>query len=130
MAMSEEEILSEAARIRASRRPRVAKTCARCGNAFTGITQAKYCSDACRMAAAREQRQQQPKDQIVKVHKMHDDESYRDYFVRIGGVLTPDNEATLAAMERIRARAQPFFNANGEIENSTDFIRRDRDERS
>lgn len=55
MAMSDDEILREAGRIRASRRLRVAKACARCGTSFVGIAQAKYCSDACRVAAAREQ---------------------------------------------------------------------------
>ena len=54
MAMSEEEILREAARIQARRRKRIAKKCKHCGRDFIGVAQAKYCSDACRMAAARD----------------------------------------------------------------------------
>ena len=53
MTMTDEEILSAAARLRAARRRRVAKTCEVCGAPFEGIAQRRYCSDACRVRASR-----------------------------------------------------------------------------
>ena len=136
MAMSEEEILREAARIQSSRRKRVAKTCQRCGKDFIGVTQAKYCSDACRMAAAREHTSRKPDQAEPSQHVMHLEpflpgESIRDYFVRTAdGPLTDDEEEMIAAMERIeefwkRHPAQP-----GEYEDSTEVIRREREARA
>jgi predicted nucleic acid-binding Zn ribbon protein len=59
MAMTDEEILSAAARLRAARRRRVAKTCEVCGTPFEGVAQRRYCSDACRMRASRQRREMQ-----------------------------------------------------------------------
>jgi predicted nucleic acid-binding Zn ribbon protein len=59
MAMTDEEILSAAARLRAARRRRVAKTCEVCGTPFEGVAQRRYCSDACRMRASRRRREMQ-----------------------------------------------------------------------
>ena len=56
MAMTDEEILSAAARLRAAKRRRVAKTCEVCGTPFEGIAQRRYCSDACRVRASRARR--------------------------------------------------------------------------
>ena len=56
MAMTDEEILSAAARIRAARRRRVAKTCEVCGAPFLGVAQRRYCSDGCRVKASRQRR--------------------------------------------------------------------------
>lgn len=53
MAMTDQEILSQAARLRAARRRKIAKTCDVCGAAFEGIVQRRYCSDRCRVTAAR-----------------------------------------------------------------------------
>src|SRR5690242_18667335 len=107
--MSEDEILREAARIRAGRRLRVAKTCARCGNAFVGIAQAKYCSDACRMAAARNRRQQQPESvqekKIVNVPAQRPGESIREYWQRtFDRPLSEDDEHIVAVLERIHGK--------------------------
>src|SRR5215213_11657112 len=106
--MSEEEILREAARIQSSRRKRVAKTCQRCGKDFIGVTQAKYCSDACRMAAARDVRARPASDPEHAYH-IHlkpqlPGESIRDYWVRtVDRPLTEEDEEVIAAMERIQA---------------------------
>ena len=56
MSMTDEEILSAAARLRAARRRRVAKACEVCGTPFKGIAQRRYCSDACRVRASRARR--------------------------------------------------------------------------
>ena len=53
MAMTEEEIASAAARRSAARRKRVRKRCELCGTEFEGLTTKRYCSDRCRVQAAR-----------------------------------------------------------------------------
>jgi predicted nucleic acid-binding Zn ribbon protein len=53
MAMTDEEILSAAGRLRAAKRRRVAKTCPVCGTPFEGVAQRRYCSAACRVRASR-----------------------------------------------------------------------------
>ena len=53
MTMTDEEIVSAAARLRAAKRRRVARTCDVCGTPFEGIAQRRYCSDACRVRASR-----------------------------------------------------------------------------
>lgn len=50
---TDEDILSAAGRLRASRRRRGVKACAVCGTPFEGIARKRYCSDACRVRAAR-----------------------------------------------------------------------------
>lgn len=57
MVMSDEEILSAAARLRAAKRRQVAKTCEVCGTPFEGVAQRRFCSDACRMRASRRRRE-------------------------------------------------------------------------
>lgn len=98
MAMSDDEILREAARIRAGRRRRAAKRCARCGKSFVGIAQAKYCSDACRMAAAREQRAMAEQDSAeigpVYIATALPGESHRDYIVRQRAKLVAEGKMT------------------------------------
>jgi len=51
--MTNDEILSAAARLRAARRRRTVRQCDVCGTSFEGIVQRRYCSDACRVKAAR-----------------------------------------------------------------------------
>jgi hypothetical protein len=133
MALSEEEILREAARIRAGRRLRVAKNCMHCGTSFVGIAQAKYCSDACRMAAARERRQDKsaevPEDQIVRVPAWRPGESIREYWERTANrPLTEEDEHIVAVLERIHGKRME--NVPSDSEDSTELIRRMRDERS
>ena len=53
MTMTDEEILSAAARLHAARRRQFAKHCPVCGTAFEGIARRRYCSAACRVRAAR-----------------------------------------------------------------------------
>lgn len=53
MVMTEDEIASAAARRSAARRKRVTKRCERCGTEFEGLTTKRYCSDRCRVEAAR-----------------------------------------------------------------------------
>ena len=131
MAMSEEEILREAARIQASRRKRVAKTCQRCGRDFIGVAQAKYCSDACRMAAARDVPARPAPDPEhayhIQIEPQLPGESIRDYWTRtFDRPLTDEDEEVMAALERIeaiRGRMKPS------PENSLDIIHREREAR-
>jgi hypothetical protein len=128
MAMTEEEILSEAGRIRASKRRRVAKTCERCGKQFEAIARAKYCSDACRVAAAREHaaaREQSANQAHGQEFKLPG-ESWRDYYIRKWGEPTPEAEEAIAAVERIEA----IWGGKKPVGDSTEMIRRMREERS
>ena len=132
MAMSEEDILREAARIQAGRRKRVAKTCLRCGRDFIGVAQARYCSDACRMAAARE-REAQPRSDSGRPFQLpigdrRQGESIREYFLRTtDGPLNEREEEAIEAYERIEAI---WKNIGHSVEDSTELIRRQREERS
>jgi hypothetical protein len=130
MAMSEEEILREAARIQASRRKRVAKKCKRCGADFIGIAQAKYCSDACRMAAAREQFPQtedEAEQNIERIESPLPGESIRDYYLRTArGPLSRQEEQTIDALERIRAI---WNNVERTPEDSMEIVNREREAR-
>ena len=107
MAMSDDEILREAARIQASRRKRTVKSCQRCGTDFIGVAQAKYCSDACRMAAARErspQESEETRQHAYGIEPSLPGEPIRDYYLRTArGPLSQQEEETIAALERIRA---------------------------
>ena len=66
MAMTEEEIASAAARRSAARRKRVSKRCELCGTEFEGLTTKRYCSDRCRVEAARLRARRRPED----LHKL------------------------------------------------------------
>lgn len=54
MAMTDKEIMSAAARLRAAKRRTSEKACAVCGTSFEGIATRRFCSDRCRVRAARE----------------------------------------------------------------------------
>ena len=56
MVMTDDEIVSAAARLRAAKRRRVRKSCEVCGEPFEGIAQRRYCSDTCRVRASRRRR--------------------------------------------------------------------------
>jgi hypothetical protein len=130
MAMSEDEILREAARIRAGRRRRVAKTCERCGTSFIGLAQAKYCSDACRMAAARERimHTEEVEHEPTIVDLRRPGESIREYWTRTSdGPLSDREEEVVAALERIEAIWKKIGHPVGD---STEIIRQQREERS
>lgn len=62
MVMTEEAIASAAARRSAARRKRVAKRCEQCGTEFAGLTTKRYCSDRCRVEAARLRARRHPDD--------------------------------------------------------------------
>ena len=146
MALSEEEILREAGRIRARRRLRVAKTCAVCGKPFEGIAQARYCSDACRMAAARERNaaraETEPADDVAQeairiAERLRDDIiRYRTDAIARGEMdpstlpLTPREEEANAAIGRVRARAKAIYERVGLLDDSTELIRQARLERT
>ena len=68
MAMTDEEILSAAGRLRAAKRRRVAKTCLVCGTPFEGVAQRRYCSAACRVRASR-----QREDRAMAEERAEDD---------------------------------------------------------
>lgn len=129
MEMSEEEILREAERIRARRGLRIARECASCGNSFLGNAQERYCSDACRMAAAREdtERAVPTPEHAYRVPAHRPGESEREYFTRIAGrPPTDEEEEMFAALDRIRAI---WANATGTPENSLAIIHREREAR-
>jgi len=145
MALSDDEILREAGRIRARRRLRVAKTCAVCGKPFEGIAQARYCSDACRMAAARERkaRHDVDPDDIVYIEPHRPGESTRDYIIRgrreaiERGEMSPDkaelsawDEEQIALIDEMEADRDELFREHGLFDDSTEIIRRSREERS
>lgn len=144
MVMTEKEILSEAARIRASRRRRLVKHCEVCGEPFEGIAQRRFCSDRCRMRAARGQTTvPTAKIESAIVPVPREGESIRSFFVRtraediargeIDGdpaELTPEQEEQIAAIERIWRRQQDFLSRHDPLDDSTELIRRDREERS
>lgn len=54
MVMTDEQIMSAAARLRAARRRPTAKTCDVRAKPFQGIASRRYCSDRCRVRASRE----------------------------------------------------------------------------
>lgn len=129
MAMSDEEILREAGRIRANRRLRVAKTCARCGKPFEGLARAKYCSDACRMAAGRESSHSQTstRQEPFVIQGRLPGESTRDYFIRTADrPLTSEDEEFVAALERI---AVIWSKVEGPLEDSLEIIHQAREDR-
>ena len=145
MAMSEEEILREAGRIRANRRLRVAKNCERCGKSFGGLARAKYCSDACRMAAARERhaRPAPEPEHVVYIEGKLPGESERDYIARMRAklvaqgkmtpeqaVITAEDERRIAAIEAMDRFRQELFERHGRLDDSTELIREMREERS
>jgi hypothetical protein len=130
MAMSEEEILREAARIQARRRKRIAKKCKHCGRDFIGVAQAKYCSDACRMAAARDlssQKNIETGQRADQIEPSFPGEPIRDYYLRTArGPLTPKEEETIAAIERVRAI---WGKAAVAPEDSMEIVNREREAR-
>lgn len=154
MAMSEDEILREAARIRAGRRLRTVKPCAQCGTPFEGIAQARYCSDACRMQAARDRKAEQDakhteRDEawLTTVRLTPDSlpgEHYRDTIARMRAedvaagsrfpeeaAITPEEEERFAALQRILERAERNALRYGcSSTDSADFIHQAREERS
>jgi len=92
MTMTDEEILSAAARLRAARRRRIAKLCEVCGTPFEGIAQRRYCSDACRMRASRARRggaemTRKPKSEISRAPRGKDESSV-DYLGRVRDYLS------------------------------------------
>jgi hypothetical protein len=148
MGMTEEEILREAGRIRANRRRKTTKACARCGRSFEGLERAKYCSDACRVAANRNgERPSRPAPDpahVVYIEGKFPGESTRDYILRMRAKLvaqgkmteeeariTPELEARIAIIEeQTRAREELSRRHGGPFEDSVELIRRMREERS
>ncbi len=144
--MSEEEILREAGRIRAGRRLRVAKTCERCGASFEGLTRAKYCSDACRMAAGRERHARPAPDpeHVVYIEGKLPGESTREYIIRMRAKLvaqgkmteeeaklTPESEERIAVLDEMdRSREELTRRHGGPFEDSAELVRQMREERS
>lgn len=142
MAVTEDEILSQAARIRAGRRRRVTKQCEVCGTAFEGLVQRRFCSDRCRMRAARAQ-SAAPAVKRVLLPGQREGESWRSFFMRTRAeeiargelegdpeTLTPWQEEQLVAMEQIFRRQEAFLNEHGPVEDSTELIRASRVERT
>jgi hypothetical protein len=144
MATTEEEILSHAARIQASRRRRQLKHCEVCGEPFEGIAQRRYCSDRCRMRAARGQENKPPIEfERIVLPGPLEGESFRAFYERTrsdaiarGEItgdpanLTPEQEEQVAAIDRIWHRQQEILRRHGPLEDSTELIRQDREERS
>lgn len=145
MATTEEEILSHAARIRASRRRRLLKHCEVCGEPFEGIAQRRYCSDRCRMRASRGQVTPAVEVEVERIvlPGPRDGETFREFFTRTraDGIargeidgdpaqLPPEQEEQVTILDRIWRRQQEFLRRHGPLDDSTELIRRDREERS
>ena len=120
MVMTEEEIASAAARRSAARRKRVTKRCELCGSEFEGLTTKRYCSDRCRVEAARERSQQgtpvnrqpvpvdAPSDRVLSEEELavQPGEDAADYFDRIrravfGDRVMPDDSVEIVRRSRI-----------------------------
>lgn len=143
MTTTEEAILSQAARIRAGRRKRLLKHCEVCGQPFEGIAQRRYCSDRCRMRAARGQGAAQADEfERIVLPGPREGESFREFFLRarseeiergeIEGdpsVLTPEQEEQIAALERIWQRAEKVRREHGLLDDSTEILRQQREAR-
>ena len=105
MVMTDEEILRAAARIRAAQRRRSTKRCPVCGAEFEGIATKRYCSDRCRVQAARE-----------RETGATPEESRR--------------EERRAIVERLLRRRNEFFGGRVLPDDSTDILRSEREARS
>jgi hypothetical protein len=143
MTTTDEDILRQAARIRAGRRRRLQKQCEVCGTPFEGIAQRRYCSDRCRMRAARGQVTPAVKVERIILPGPRDGETFREFFTRTraDGIargeidgdpaqLPPEQEEQVAILDRIWRRQQEFLRRHGPLDDSTELIRRDREERS
>jgi hypothetical protein len=134
---------------------RTVKPCARCGRPFEGIAQARYCSDACRMQAARD-RNEAARDAVdaatdaawlSSVRLTPDSlpgEPYRDMIARLRAedvaagklsperaTITPEEEERFAAIQRIYERAERHARRSESARiDSTEIIRQAREERS
>jgi predicted nucleic acid-binding Zn ribbon protein len=105
MVMTGEEILRAAARIRAAQRRKTTKRCPVCGTEFEGITTKRYCSDRCRVQAARERET----DAASEVSR---------------------REERRAIVERLLKRRTEFFGGRALPDDPTDFLRAEREARS
>lgn len=105
MVMTDEEILRAAARIRAAQRRKTTGRCLVCGTAFEGIATKRYCSDRCRVQAARERKQ---------------------------GVESGDGhrEERRAIAERLLRRRIEYFGGRVLPDDSTEILRAEREARS
>ncbi len=145
MAMTNEEILQEAARLRAARRLRTVKQCEVCGTSFEGIRQRRYCSDRCRVAASRQRRQLQEAevsdDFVERVRKRTDEIMARvaRWSEAEGEERLPNGELAeeaAAARERARETVEGFVALSERIsrgrvfDDSTELVRREREARS
>jgi hypothetical protein len=108
MEMTDQDILKKAARLRAARRRRFVKRCEVCGMRFEGIAQRRYCSDRCRVAAARARRAQhqeaQSPDPLPSPRGEH--ESLVEYFDRIRAAVMKGGRFTEDSTELIRRMRQ------------------------
>jgi hypothetical protein len=105
----------EAGRALAARRRKVTVSCARCGKEVSGLRTRRYCSDACRVAAARG-RSWVPGEPVTP-----------ENVVQTGGRLTDELLAQMDALREQIARRLPlgYFE-----ESSVDIINAARDERT
>ena len=106
MVMTDKDILRAAARIRAAQRRKTIKRCPICGAEFAGLTTKRYCSDRCRVKAARERavgadsgetRQEERRAIVERLLRRRN-----EFF---GGRVLPDDSADILRAER-EARSQ------------------------
>lgn len=142
MAMTDEEILREAARIQAARRRRVERTCAHCGTTYEGLVHSRYCSDRCRVAASRQRRTAarptKTWDEKDLPEPQREDESLDDYFARLRerakqrwapNPVPPEVERDMAAVERLFRTSERIMRGRV-FDDSTEIVRREREARS
>jgi hypothetical protein len=143
MAMTEEEILREAARIQAARRRRVERRCEHCGTSYEGLTHSRYCSDRCRVAASRERRttpvSTKTWDEKDLPAPQGKDESLDDYFARMRertkqywapNPVPPEVERQTEAFERLLRTSERIMAGRVFEEDSTEILRQSREERT
>jgi len=108
MTMTDEEILSAAAKLRAARRRRVAKRCEVCGTPFEGIAQRRYCSDACRVRASRARHggRATAVRKEASLPPRGENESILAYLDRTNDDLMGDRGLTDSSVELVRERAE------------------------
>ncbi len=124
MAMTDEEILSVAGRLRAAKRRTVERTCEICGTRFEGIASRRYCSDRCRMRASRA-RQSETAAETIAVREDRRATIERLYQLRdeiSGGRVLADDSTEMLEKTNMAVRSRRVDDARLETHDGEDPI--------
>ena len=128
MVMTDDEIVSAAARLRAAKRRRVTKACEVCGRSFEGIAQRRYCSDACRIRASRRRAEAlaAPRsDEAMPTVPRDAGEPKVDSLDRVrdelSGILIPDDSTEIVRWSRIERTAE-LLRAGGHADEAAELV--------